>query len=92
MCSKKKLDEKVKKLKELIRKSEDLDIQIDNLKNELKEEMTTRGVTELKGDDWVVTWNTVSSNRLDQTLLKSCHPEIYESCKVVTESKRFIVK
>lgn len=92
MCSKKKLDEKVHLLKELMRQSDDLNTRIENLKNELKEEMTTRGVSELKGEDWIVDWSTVSSNRFDQTAFKLAHPELYEKFKKLSESRRFTVK
>lgn len=40
----------------------------------------------------VVTWKTTKRTSLDQKLLKSLHPEVYEECKSTTEVRRFEVK
>lgn len=40
----------------------------------------------------VVTWKTSKRTSLDQKLLKSLHPEVYEECKSTTEVRRFEVK
>lgn len=92
MISQKKLDEKVKRLKALKRDHEDLETQIKNLEDELKSEMLDRGVSELKGEDWIVTWTTIQSNRFDQSAFRVVHPDLFESFKSITESKRFSVK
>ena len=92
MISQKKLDEKVKILKALKREYEDLETQIKNLEEELKSEMLSRGVTELKGEDWIITWTTIQSNRFNQSAFRSVHPDLFESFKSITESKRFLVK
>lgn len=86
------LTEKVRLFKQLDREASDLNTRIENIKNELKEEMTARGVDELKGEDWVITWKTVESKRLDQSLFKSAHPDIFEKFTSISESKRFTVK
>lgn len=86
------LTEKVRLLKQLDRKMSDLETRIENLKNELKEEMTSRGVDELKGEDWVITWKSVSSKRFDQSAFKALNPTMYEDYSKITESKRFVVK
>lgn len=39
----------------------------------------------------VVTFKHIKSNRLDQGLLKSLHPDVYEDCKAVGESRAFKV-
>jgi len=41
--------------------------------------------------DVVVTWKFHKRNALDQTFLKDTYPELYESCKKVTEVRRFEV-
>ena len=37
----------------------------------------------------VVTWRYIKRNALDQQFLKDTYPELYESCKRVTEVRRF---
>lgn len=37
----------------------------------------------------VVTWKFFKRNALDQTFLKDTYPELFESCKRVTEVRRF---
>ena len=37
----------------------------------------------------VVTWKFYKRNALDQKLLKSAYPEIYETCRNMTEVRRF---
>jgi predicted phage-related endonuclease len=41
--------------------------------------------------DVVVTWKFHKRNALDQNFLKDTYPELYESCKKVTEVRRFEV-
>lgn len=37
----------------------------------------------------VVTWKYIKRNALDQKFLRETYPELYESCKRVTETRRF---
>lgn len=37
----------------------------------------------------VVHWTHVKSTRLDQSLLKSLHPEVFAECQSATTSRRF---
>lgn len=43
-------------------------------------------------DDYVITWPTVTSKRLDTKALKTDHPEIYEKYLKVNTSRRFSIK
>lgn len=88
----KKLNEKVLMLKELEQQEADITAQIESLKDELKKEMTSREVNELTGDDWKITWNTIQSNRFDQSAFKSAHPELFKEFTILSESKRFILR
>lgn len=85
------LTDKVHLLKKLKRDAEDLESQIKNLENELKSEMEEKGVSELTGEDWKITWNYVNSNRFDQSAFKTIHPDLFESFKVATSSRRFLL-
>lgn len=39
----------------------------------------------------VVTWKFIKRNALDQKFLRETYPDLYESCKRVTEIRRFEV-
>lgn len=92
MCTMNKLTEKVHTLRQLESEVVAMNSRIEALKNEIKEELNRRGVSELVGDDWKVTWNSYSSSRFDQSAFRKAHPDLYESFKVISESKRFTVK
>lgn len=87
-----KLTKKIHRIKELERMIEELSTESENLKNDVKSIMTEQKVDELSGDDWKVTWKMVSSNRFNQSVFKEAHPDLYESFKTLSESRRFIVK
>ncbi|WP_129692340.1 YqaJ viral recombinase family protein [Gottfriedia acidiceleris] len=61
-----------------------------NYENQLKEALKDNeaGVTEKH----LITWKTVISNRIDTTLLKENHPDIYKEVCKVSASRRFSVK
>lgn len=68
-------------------------------KAELKaaEEMARDAIENALGDNdegeldghTVVTWKYIKRNALDQKFLQKTYPELYESCKRVTETRRF---
>lgn len=70
-------------------------------KAELKaaEEMARDAIEQALGDSDegeldghpVVTWKYIKRNALDQKFLRETYPELYESCKRVTEVRRFEV-
>lgn len=70
-------------------------------KAELKaaEEMARDAIENALGDNdegeldghTVVTWKYIKRKALDQKFLRDTYPELYESCKRVTETRRFEV-
>lgn len=59
------LKAKVNRLQELQAEIDALTAQADSLKDQIKAEMTTRAVDELKAGNTVVRWKPVVSNRFD---------------------------
>ncbi|EAD9485836.1 hypothetical protein ALZ26_14430 [Listeria monocytogenes] len=57
-----------------------------NIKNDLKEAET--GIT----DDFKITWNPVTTSRLDDKRLKEEHPDIYKKFQKETSYRKFVVK
>ncbi len=69
---------KVKKIKELQIKADELSAQIESLKDEVKAEMTSQGVEELTAGAFKVSYKPVNQTRFDTAKFKSLHADIYE--------------
>lgn len=75
--------------------------EVKNRKAELKaaEELARDAIEQALGDSdegeidghVVVTWRYIKRNALDQQFLRDTYPDLYESCKRVTEVRRFEV-
>lgn len=85
-------DAMIKELRELKRLREDLDAEIESIEDALKQDLQGRGVEEMKGSDWKVTWHSVQSQRVDTTALKKALPDIAKQFIVTSATRRFIVK
>ena len=85
------LNSKIKELKKYKREVEELQHNIDAIQSEVKEEMLRRGVEQIITTDYKISWQTVSSVRLDTKSLKEERPEIYARYAVTAETKRFLV-
>ena len=85
------LNSKIKELKKYKREVEELQHNIDAIQSEVKEEMLRRGVEQIMTTDYKISWQTVSSVRLDTKSLKVERPEIYARYAVTAETKRFLV-
>lgn len=64
------LNEKVKTLNALKEISTQIKNLIEDLKDEIKTEMTARGKDTLSGADWKIIWKEHKITRLDKDLLK----------------------
>lgn len=82
----------IHELRELRRMAEEINAEIEALQDVLKQEMTARGVEELAGDDWRVTWHSVTSSRLDTTAMKKELPaDLINRYTKTTTAKRFTI-
>lgn len=81
----------LKELAEYTRMQEELTAQIDTLKDELKEYMTTENVDELLGENGEhAVWRKVISNRFDSTAFKKSEwGELYKEFTKPSETKPF---
>lgn len=82
----------VHELRELLRMEEELNAQIEALKDTLKSHMAREGTDTLSGTDYKVTWKEVESTRFDTTAFKKAHLDLHAAFSVTTVSKRFLVK
>lgn len=81
----------VKELRRLNKMVESLNGEIETIQTRIKEEMTTRGVDTLSGDDYRITWKQVLTNRLDSKALKAAMPDLYSRFCKECASKRFVL-
>ena len=85
------LDSKVKELRELRRMADELQSEIDSLQDAIKAEMTAREVDTITGNDYKITWKSITSTRLDTAALKKALPDVVERFTKTTTSRRFTV-
>lgn len=86
------MTKKVHELRELKRMLEELNAEIEAIQEEIKGEMTARGVEELEGVDWRITWHSVTSSRLDTTAMKKELPtELLNRYTKTSTTRRFSI-
>ena len=67
----------------------ELDAEIEEKENEIKELMDKTSVTELIGTEHKATYKEVVSNRFDSKAFKADHADMYEAYKKSSSSMRF---
>lgn len=82
---------KVKDIRELMRMKEEIEAEISAAQDEIKAEMTKTDTYTLTGSDYKVTWNEVTSTRLDTKALKATLPDIASRFTVTSTSRRFCI-
>lgn len=73
------------------RMMEDLEKQINEIKERIQGHMTDLSVDVLSGIDWKVTWKDTNKTTIDSKALKKDHPNIADQYSKTTVSKRFIL-
>lgn len=79
-------------LRELMRMKEELEAEITAIQDEIKAEMTKTGIYEMTGPTYKVTWNEITTNRIDQKALRAELPDIADRFTKVTTTRRFYLK
>ena len=82
---------KVEHIKTLQTMIDELNAEMESVKDEIKAEMTARGVDEMSVSCFKVRYKEVTSNRFDSTEFKKTHSELYEQYCKKTTSKRFSI-
>jgi len=82
---------KIEELKDLEAMQSELSTLIDNIKDELKAEMTERQTEELEAGQYIIRWTTILSNRFDSTAFKKVMPDVYKAYTKQVSSKRFTI-
>jgi len=89
--SQNELSAKIRELRELKRLQEELFGEIEAIQDDIKRHMDAAQVDTLSGNDWKVTYKTVTSSRLDTTALKKALPDIAAQYTKTTTTRRFLI-
>lgn len=84
------LEPTIKELMELKRMREEIDTEIANIEDEIKQAMGSEET--LIAGAFKVDWKTVITSRIDTTALKKALPEIAERFMKQTTTRRFCVR
>lgn len=85
------IENRVKKLKAIEKQRKDLEAQEKALKEEIKRDMESKGLEELKTKNFIIRWKEIISNTLDSKALKTTFPDICEQFTKQSASKRFTI-
>lgn len=85
------LESKVSELRELRRMADDLSAEITALEDDIKAHMEDLSTDTLHGNDFKITWKSITSSRLDSKALKAAAPELWERFTKTVTTRRFIV-
>lgn len=83
------INERLEALAEYTRMKEEIDAEIESIRDSIKEYMTAEGLDTVTGTGHKATWKTVKSSRFDSSALKADAPELYKAYVKETETKRF---
>ncbi len=87
----KNIDLKAKELKELQIMADELNAEIEAIKDELKQEMSNRNVDELVTFEYKIRYKEVTNSRFDSKSFKAKYEELYNQFVKTTTSKRFSI-
>ena len=82
---------KVNDLRELNRMMDELQNEMEVIKDALKAHMTEQGIDEILGVDYKVTWKEVTTSRIDGKALAKDFPEMANKYTKTSTSRRFCV-
>ena len=63
----------------------------DSIRDELKADLTEKGVEELEAGQYIIRYTSVLSNRFDTTAFKKTYGDLYKAFTKQTASKRFSI-
>ena len=85
------MNEMIRNLRELTCMREELDAEIDAIKDKIKGVMTSTNTEELSGIDWKVSYKIINSSRLDSKAFKADYPEIAKKYTKTTATRRLTI-
>ena len=85
------IENRVRRLQEIEAQQKELEALADAIREELKADMESKGVNELRSRSFVVRWKEIVSARLDGKALKAALPDVYGRFCKPTTTRRFTV-
>ena len=82
---------KIEELKDWEALLEEAKEQIETLRDELKQVMLDKGTEELEAGQFIMRYQTITSNKFDNSAFKKALPEIYQAYTRQSISKRFTI-
>lgn len=82
---------KVEQLKELENLLEEVKVEAEAVRDEIKQEMMARDTEELEAGQYIVRWTSILSNRFDTTAFKKVMPDVYKAYTKQISSRRFSI-
>lgn len=85
------IENRIEKIREFESQKKRLEEEIEAIRNEIKQEMTNRGVDEISTKKFIIRFKEVVSNNFDSKRFKAEKPDLYEDYTVVRKSMRFTI-
>lgn len=85
------LQNRIMKLKEIEAQQKTLEAQAEKIREEIKKDMETKQVEEMKAGSFIIRWKEIISNRLDGKALKAALPDVYNQFCKASASRRFTI-
>lgn len=82
---------KIRKMKRLQAKAEELQTEISAIQDELKAYMKAQDTEEVRAGEYRIRYTVVTSNRFDSTAFRKLYSELYNQFTKQTTSRRFTV-
>ena len=82
---------KVEQLKELENLLEEVKVEAEAIRDEIKQEMMARETEELEAGKYIVRWTSILSNCFDTTAFKKVMPDVYKAYTKQISSRRFSI-
>lgn len=85
------LTTKIENIKTLQTMIDELTAEMESAKDEIKAEMTAKGIDEMTVSCFKVRYKAVTSSKFDSTAFKKTHADLYEQYTKQTTSRRFSI-
>ena len=89
--SRNEIEAKIEALQEWENIMEEARAEVEAIKDEIKQEMLDREVSELQAGKFIVRWTDVLNNRFDTTAFKKTYNDLYKAFTKQVASKRFSI-
>lgn len=85
------ITDKVRRMKRLQAKADELNAEITAIQDELKAVMLEQGTDEMKAGEFRIRYNTITTNRFDSKAFKAMYDALYQQFVKPSTSRRFTV-